>query len=153
MPVNGPRRSPSFRSCSSLSQVRFQVAVFASVKVALPCCSTGLIGSVCLLWPALNDFPIVSRTSDAADGQFPALGWQTFVANRTVARYLLSHRWWDERVEASRYCQLPVANLSQDLEVCIADIQFSRILEVNLLRCCVRKCLLTLSRLGGCLRR
>jgi hypothetical protein len=83
------------------------------------------------LIPVLNDFPVVMRPADATDNAFPALAWHMFVANRCVARYLLSHMWWDERLEASRYCQVPVGNLGQDLEVFMADLFYSRMLQHN----------------------
>lgn len=41
------------------------------------------------------------------------------------------HRWWDERLEASRYCQLPVGNLGADLALTMADLFYARLLRHN----------------------
>lgn len=61
--------------------------------------------------PALLDFPIACMPANSLDDMFPALGWQIFVAERMVQRFLMVPRWFHDRLQCSRYADIPLCKL------------------------------------------
>jgi DNA polymerase epsilon subunit 1 len=74
--------------------------------------------------PLLNDFPVVIMPSNADDNRYPALGWQTYSAQRMVQRLLLMPTWLKERMSAARYGHIPLGNMGADLQRMMADVFF-----------------------------
>lgn len=81
--------------------------------------------------PLLNDLPVVMMPSNADDSRYPALGWQSFSAQRMVQRFLLMPGWLQNRLLAARYAHLPLGNIGHDSPRMMADVFFSRLLKHN----------------------
>jgi len=81
--------------------------------------------------PTLNDFPVVMMPSNADDNRYPALGWQSYSCQRMVQRYLNYPLWFSDRLQAARYSNLPVGNISHDPQRMISDVTFARLLKHN----------------------
>ncbi|RPA99229.1 DUF1744-domain-containing protein [Choiromyces venosus 120613-1] len=81
--------------------------------------------------PILSEFPILTLRSDPSDSNLPPLGWQTFVAKRTVTHYLALGAWILHLVELARYGRVPLCNLEKDDPTFLIDIDYARRLQKN----------------------
>ena len=62
--------------------------------------------------PALTEFPLTLVPANNQDDHFPALGWQQFVAERMIHRFLVFPRWLRDRFECARHAHIPICKLS-----------------------------------------
>lgn len=97
--------------------------------------SAGGIGMDCKQWrhilPALHDFPLAVMPPNTLDNYYPAVGWQMFAAERMMQRYLIFPRWFDDRLNCSRYSCIPICNLGNDALTTMMDVLFARQLTHN----------------------
>ena len=81
--------------------------------------------------PMLQDFPLATMSANSLDELFPAVGWQMFVAERMIQRYLIFPRWFENRLQSARHSHIPVCNLGSDSLTTILDVVFARQLVHN----------------------
>ena len=81
--------------------------------------------------PLLHSFPLAVVPPNTSDDMFPAVGWQTFLGERTVQRFLIFPRWLNDRLSCARFANVPVCNLESDAPTTITDILFGRQLQHN----------------------
>lgn len=81
--------------------------------------------------PALQEFPLCMMLANSLDEMFPALGWQMFVAERMIQRFLIFPQWFADRLECARYAHVPLCNFGSDALTTIIDVVFSRQLQHN----------------------
>ncbi len=81
--------------------------------------------------PALTNFPVVNMPMNMDDSRFPALGWQTFAAQRMLRRLSMVEAWFQDRILSARYAHIPIGNLGDDAPVSMADVMFARQLDHN----------------------
>eukprot|EP01038_Epipyxis_sp_PR26KG_P011543 gene11543-15462_t len=81
--------------------------------------------------PMLQDFPLATMPANSLDNLLPAVGWQLFVAERMIQRFLIFPRWFEDRLVCSRYAQIPVCNLGADSLTTMIDVIYSRHLVHN----------------------
>ncbi|KAJ3287646.1 DNA polymerase epsilon catalytic subunit [Rhizoclosmatium sp. JEL0117] len=74
----------------------------------------------------LKDFPVICIQSHKKDNTFPALGWQTQASRRMMAHFLNINSFLHERVELSRYSDIPIGNIENDYPLFLADVFFAR---------------------------
>ncbi|KAI8837763.1 hypothetical protein BJ741DRAFT_603225 [Chytriomyces cf. hyalinus JEL632] len=74
----------------------------------------------------LNDFPIICIQSHKNDNLFQALGWQTQASTRMMSHFLNINSFLNERVELSRYSDIPIGNIENDYPLFLADVFFAR---------------------------
>ena len=79
--------------------------------------------------PSLQDYPIAIIPGNSLDELFPAIGWQMFISERLVQRYLYFPNWFADRLRSSRSCHIPVCNLGADSITTMADVTFARVLH------------------------
>lgn len=79
--------------------------------------------------PALQDYPLAVLAGNTLDELFPALGWQMFIAERIVQRYLIFPRWFADRIHCARYSHVPVCNLGVDAITTMIDVSYARVLQ------------------------
>jgi DNA polymerase epsilon subunit 1 len=79
--------------------------------------------------PALQDYPSAVLAGNTLDELFPALGWQMFIAERIVQRYLIFPRWFADRLHCARYSHVPVCNLGVDAITTMIDVSYARVLQ------------------------
>ncbi len=87
--------------------------------------------SACRVIPALTNFPVVHMPINVDDSRFPALGWQSFAAQRMLRRLSVVEAWFQDRILSARYAHIPIANLGDDAPVSMADVMFARQLDHN----------------------
>ncbi|GAA0141587.1 DNA metabolism protein [Lithospermum erythrorhizon] len=78
---------------------------------------------------ALDDFPCVTRPSNARESLYPALGWQIFAAKISMQKCAASCHWLNHRISLSRYAHVPLGNFEVDWVLHTADILYSRSLR------------------------
>ena len=81
--------------------------------------------------PVLAEFPNVEMAAHDADGEYPALGWQTAATKRAMERLVRCPAWMTERWATARFANLPVGNLGDDALLRVADTAFARLLRNN----------------------
>ncbi|KAI9339371.1 hypothetical protein BDR26DRAFT_919110 [Obelidium mucronatum] len=74
----------------------------------------------------LKDFPIICIQSHKKDNSFPALGWQTQATRRMMAHFLNINSFLHERIELSRYADIPIGNIENDYPLFLSDVFFAR---------------------------
>lgn len=134
------------------NQVKFITSVVSTVEKALQECNEKLVaysrerkgptivitqgscGTENTLWrkalPQLNDFPLITMPPNSSDDEYPAaIYWQNFAAERMIQRYRYFPEWFHDRIEASRFAQIPVSNLGVDAIITMTDVLFGRKLE------------------------
>ncbi|KAJ3022675.1 UNVERIFIED_CONTAM: DNA polymerase epsilon catalytic subunit [Siphonaria sp. JEL0065] len=74
----------------------------------------------------LKDFPIICIQSHKKDNTFPALGWQTQASRRMMAHFLNLNSFLHERIELSRYADIPIGNIENDYPLFLSDVFFAR---------------------------
>jgi DNA polymerase elongation subunit (family B) len=58
--------------------------------------------------PALSEFPLTTVPANNQDELFPALGWQIFLAERMIQRFLIYPRWLKDRLQCARHSHIPL---------------------------------------------
>jgi hypothetical protein len=79
----------------------------------------------------LQDFPLATVPANSLDELLPAVGWQVFVTERMIQRFLIFPRWFDNRLKSSRHAHIPVCNLGNDALTTIIDVALARQLMHN----------------------
>ena len=75
---------------------------------------------------ALRDTPVLSVPNHKNDDAFPALGWQTYSLRRMVAHYFNLNEFLVDRIELSRYADVPICNIENDYTLFVNDLFFAR---------------------------
>lgn len=81
--------------------------------------------------PVLQEFPLATVPANSSDEMFPAVGWQTFVGERMIQRFLIFPRWMNDRLLCARHSNIPFCNLDQDAPTTMTDVLFARQLHHN----------------------
>jgi DNA polymerase epsilon subunit 1 len=81
--------------------------------------------------PALQDLPLCVMPPNTTDDLFPAVGWQMFIAERMIQRFLIFPSWIDDRLACSRHAHVPLCNLGRDVLTTMIDVSFARALQHN----------------------
>lgn len=78
--------------------------------------------------PALQDYPMTVMPTNTIDDSFPAVGWQYYIADKMIQRFLLFPKWFKERLLSARYSSIPIGNLNHqhDSLTEIMDVTFAR---------------------------
>jgi hypothetical protein len=64
------------------------------------------------LVPALHDLPVIlCPYSQRAECTYPGIAWTPFAAARAYVNFFRMLPWWHARLDISRYCQVPAANI------------------------------------------
>lgn len=76
--------------------------------------------------PALHDFPVTVMPAHSQDEAFPAIGWSIFAAERMIQRFLFFPRWFEDRLSAARFAQIPIGNFQADALTTMTDVLYAR---------------------------
>ncbi|KAJ3352743.1 DNA polymerase epsilon catalytic subunit [Entophlyctis luteolus] len=74
----------------------------------------------------VDDFPRVSVPSHKKDSAFPPLSWQTQAAKRMMSHFLNLNSFLHERIELSRFADIPIGNIENDYPLFLTDVFFAR---------------------------
>lgn len=81
------------------------------------------------LIPSLHDYPLAIIPCNSLDELFPAIGWQMFISERLIQRYLYFPKWFADRLQSSRSSHIPVCNLGADSIITMTDVLYARVLH------------------------
>ncbi|KAJ9368773.1 hypothetical protein DTO282E5_6508 [Paecilomyces variotii] len=81
--------------------------------------------------PILKEYPLLTVKPEAADMEFPPLGWQTFVAKRLVGHYVYLGAWIQSLTLLARYGDVPLGNLESEDPRYLIDVSYARRLQQN----------------------
>ncbi|KAJ2994653.1 DNA polymerase epsilon catalytic subunit [Globomyces sp. JEL0801] len=78
---------------------------------------------------SFREYPILSIPSHKSDSDFPALGWQTYSVNHMLEHLFNLTPFLTERIEISRYSNVPICNIEQDYTIFLSDLFLARRLQ------------------------
>eukprot|EP00171_Calliarthron_tuberculosum_P012499 IDg12499t1 len=82
--------------------------------------------------PATQQFPVVYVSSNAADGKYLPIGWETRAVTTGIGRFTEMGAWLPKQLALSRFAGIPVGNISiRDVHVQALDVLFGRELSNN----------------------
>jgi DNA polymerase epsilon subunit 1 len=77
----------------------------------------------------LKDFPHLFIPTHQSDVLLPVFGWQSYAVQRMMSHYFNVEPWLRERMELSRYADVPMCNLEIDYPIFLTDLFLARGLQ------------------------
>jgi DNA polymerase epsilon subunit 1 len=74
----------------------------------------------------IREFPNLPVPYSKVDSQFPALGWQLYATRRMIGQFFNLEGFLKDRIELSRYADVPICNIESDYLLFLSDVFLAR---------------------------